>query len=121
MRFVPTIVHGIADYVVGAILCALPFYYGWTGIPRTTFPAFGAFVIAYSLLTDYEAGLFRFLRIRFHLLLDAVFGVAMVFLPSLLDLQTAERLPVYVIGALALALAATTKIRAQGTQSHASR
>jgi hypothetical protein len=117
MRVVPTILHGIVDYVVGAIVCGLPFYYGWTGTPRTTFVACGAFVIVYSMLTDYEAGLFRFLRIRFHLLLDAIFGMAMLFLPSLLDLQAAERLPVYVIGVLALALAATTKIRAQGTHA----
>jgi hypothetical protein len=120
MRVVPTIIHGIADYVVGAIVCGLPFYYGWTGTQRTTFVVLGAFVIAYSLVTDYEAGLVRFLRIRFHLLLDAIFGLAMLFLPSLLDLPAPERLPVYAIGVLALILAATTKIRAQGTHSHAS-
>lgn len=76
MRFVPTLVHGIADYVVGAIVYGLSFYYGWTGKQRTTFVVLGAFVIAYSLVTDYEARLVRFLRIRFHLLLDAIFGLA---------------------------------------------
>jgi hypothetical protein len=120
MRIVPTIFHGIADYVVGAIVCALPFYYGWTGTPQTTFVVLGVLIIAYSLVTDYEAGLVRFLRIRFHLLLDAIFGLAMLFLPSLLDLPAPERPPVYVIGALALCLAATTKTRAQGTHAHAS-
>ena len=120
MRFVPTIVHGIADYMVGAIVLGLPFFYGWTGAPRVTFTAIGAIVIAYSLVTDYEAGLIRFLRIRFHLLLDAVFGLAMLSLPSLLGLPAAGKLPVYLIGVLALILVITTSTRAVGTHSHAS-
>jgi hypothetical protein len=105
MRFIPTIIHG-ADYVVGAIVLGLPFYYRWDAVPRDTFVVLGAFLTAYSLLTDYEAGLVRFLRIRFHLLLDAVFGLAMLFLPTLLDLESAQRTPVYLIGILALVLAA---------------
>jgi hypothetical protein len=86
MRFVPTIVNGIADYVVGAIVLGLPFFYGWTGVPWATLTALGAIVIACSLVTDYEGGLIGFLRIRFHLLLDAIFGLAMLLLPSLLVL-----------------------------------
>jgi hypothetical protein len=119
MRFVPTMLHGLIDYLVGIVVIGLPFHLGWTGVTRTTLVALGALVIVYSLLTDYELGLVRFLRIRFHLLLDALFGLAMLAAPMLLDLPAHSRTPVYVIGVLALLLVFTTKIRAHGTHSEA--
>jgi hypothetical protein len=119
MRFIPTTVHGLADYVVGFIVMGLPFLFSWTGASRVTFVTLGILVICYSLLTDYELGLIRVLRIRFHLLLDALFGLAMLAAPTLLDLPHDSRIPVYVIGVLSLFLSLTTRIRAQGTGSHA--
>src|ERR1700710_1283596 len=110
MRFIPTAAHGMADYIVGLIVVALPFYYGWTGPSRVTFVTLGLLVICYSLLTDYELGLVRVLRIRFHLLLDALFGLAMLAAPALLRLPGETGVPVYVIGALSLLLSVTTKI-----------
>jgi hypothetical protein len=117
MHFVSTFAHGIADYVVGIVVAALPLYFRWSGPARTTFVAFGLIVIFYSLFTDYELGLVRFLRIRFHLLLDALFGIAMLAAPTLLHLASRGGGIVYLIGALALLLTLTTKIRAQGTHS----
>jgi hypothetical protein len=76
----------------------------------------GLLVIGYSLLTDYELGLVRVLRIRFYLLLDALFGYAMLASPLLLRLPDNSRILVYVIGLLSLFLSFTTKIRAQGTR-----
>ncbi len=120
MRFVPTLFHGLADYIVGLMVLGMPFYYGWSGTQRAPLVLLGTFVILYSLLTDYERGLIRFLRIRFHLLLDAAFGVAMFLVPSLLTPPQHARWPIYGVGFLALALAFTTQIRAQGSHSHAS-
>jgi hypothetical protein len=71
MRFIPTTAHGLADYIVGLMVMGLPFLFGWTGATRVTFASLGILVICYSLLTDYEFGLIRVFRIRFHLLLDA--------------------------------------------------
>jgi hypothetical protein len=119
MRFIPTAAHGLADYVIGLIIAGLPFYYNWTGAPRVAFVALGVLVICYSLLTDYELGLIRVLRIRFHLLLDALFGLAMLAAPTLLNLPHDSHISVYVIGVLSLFLSLTTRIRAQGTRSHA--
>jgi hypothetical protein len=118
MRFIPTLLHGIADYAVGLLVMTLPFHFGWTGRERVSFVALGSFVILYSLLTDYEMGLFRRLLIRFHLLLDVLFGIFMATLPTVFELPSGAG-TVYVIGALALLLAATTKTRAHGTQSEA--
>ena len=119
MRFISTAAHGLADFSVGFIVVGFPFYYGLTGASRATFVALGLFVIVYSLLTDYEFGLVRVLRIRFHLLLDALFGLAMLAAPTVLRLPDDGRIPVYVIGVLSLLLSLTTKIRAQGTRSNA--
>jgi hypothetical protein len=117
MRFIPTTAHGLADYIVGLVVAGLPFYFGWTGTSRIAFVTLGLLVICYSLLTDYELGLVRILRIRFHLLLDALFGLAMLAAPTLLRLPNGSRTSVYVIGVLSLVLSVTTKIRAQGTRS----
>jgi hypothetical protein len=112
MRFIPTAVHGIADYVVGLIVLGLPFYFGWSGVPRACFVLLGIYAIVYSLLTDYEAGLFRLLPMRFHLLLDAIFGFGMLSLPYLTALPPVGRPIAYAIGVLALVLASTTMTRA---------
>jgi hypothetical protein len=115
VRFIPTLAHGIADYVVGLIVIALPFILGLDGTPRLALIAIGIVVLIYSLATDYELGAVRYLRIRFHLMLDVVFGVVMLLLPVLLDLPGTRHWPFYVLGVLALVLSATTKIRAEGT------
>lgn len=118
MRFIPTIAHRLADYLVGLIVIAMPIYFAWTGSARIFFMTLGA-VICYSMLTDYELGLVKILRIRFHLLLDALFGIAMLAAPTLLNLPIDSRGIVYVIGALSILLSFTTKIRAHGTGSQA--
>ena len=118
MRFIPTRLHGAADYIVGIVVVGLPFYYGWTGPQRAVVAALGVFVILYSLFTDYEAGLVRYLRVRFHLLLDIIFGLAMLSLPWLFNLPGKTSMPFYAIGILALFLAAATEVRPLGTYSH---
>lgn len=115
MRFIPTLLHGVADYIVGILVIGLPFFLGLHDAPRTILVVLGVIVVLYSLATDYELGAVRFLRIRFHLLLDALFGVAMLASPWLFDFPVNSHWPVYVIGVLALALTMTTQIRAEGT------
>ncbi len=81
MRSIPTRVHGVFDYLVGAFLIAMPWLFGFAviGGPATWVPVFmGAAVIFYSLLTDYELGLVRRLDMRAHLWLDGLAGVALL-------------------------------------------
>ena len=118
MRFIPTLVHGVIDYIVGLVVIALPFMLGFQGATRLTLVALGIIAILYSLITDYELGAVRYLRVRFHLLLDIVFAVAMLALPSLLEFPPDLRWPNYLIGVAALVLVATTEIRATGTAKH---
>nr|WP_156584648.1 hypothetical protein [Agrobacterium vitis] len=97
------------------IVIALPFLLGSAGAAQITLVALGVFVLLYSADTDYELAAIRFLRIRFHLMLDALFGVAMILLPLTFDRTGTAQWPFYLLGILALALALTTKIRAEGT------
>lgn len=82
MHFIPTLIHGILDYVVGVVTIALLFVLDLS-VPRIVLLILGVMVIAYSLMTDYELGVVHFLRIRFHLLLDALFGIPARFLSSI--------------------------------------
>lgn len=115
MRFIPTVMHGIADYIVGLVTIGLPFYLDINGMPGAVVTAMGVIVLIYSVVTDYELGVVRFLRIRFHLVLDALFGFAMLSVPLVFDLPGNTSWPFYAIGVLAIVLVAITEIRATGT------
>lgn len=115
MRFLPTMIHGVLDYLVGLLVIVLPFVLGLQGSQKWTLVVIGLLVILYSAITDYEMGSIRYLRIRFHLYLDAVFGLAMLLTPWLLDFPADTQWPNYVLGVLALVLVAVTDVRAMGT------
>lgn len=117
MRFIPTVLHGVLDYLVGLGLIVLPFALGAQGPAHITLICLGLFAILYSFFTDYELGAVRILRVRFHLALDIIFGIIMLFIPTVFGLPPALGSPVYVIGLFAIILAAITKIRAKGTAS----
>jgi hypothetical protein len=119
MRFIPTALHGVADYTVGLFLAGLPVYLGWPARAQATFIAIGFFVMAYSAFTDYEFGVVRYLRVRFHLFLDALLGVMLLASSFLLSLPDDHYALVIAIGTLALILAATTEVRAKGNHPQA--
>jgi hypothetical protein len=77
LQFVATRLHGMLDYLVSALVIALPILVGWHGA-RWTFVALGCLGIIYCLLTDYERGAVLLLPMTLHLVLDAVSGIAMV-------------------------------------------
>ncbi len=58
MRFIPTRVHGLLDYVVGMLLIAAPWVFNFDrGGAETWVPvALGVGALVYSLFTDHELG-----------------------------------------------------------------
>lgn len=120
MRFIPTRLRGIVDYLVGLVMIVLPYLLGFDGTPQIALVILGVVVILYSFVTDYELGMVRFLRVRFHLFLDGLLGVGLLMFPSLFNLSFSSIWPIYVIGANALFFAATTQIQAKGTAASAS-
>lgn len=77
MAFLSTRVHGVLDYLMGALLIALPWLGGFaTGGAEQWVPVgVGASVVLYSLFTDYELGAVRRLGMPVHLWLDALGGI----------------------------------------------
>ena len=73
MRFIPTKVHGILDYVVGVALIAAPWLFGFANVggPAVIIPiVLGVGLIVYSLFTKYEWGPFGFIPMPVHLVFD---------------------------------------------------
>src|SRR5690349_14544154 len=88
IRFVPTRVHGIFDYIGGIGLIASPFIFGFysTGGIAVILPiVLGIGLILYSLLTDYERGIprLKFIPMQVHLILDFVAAVFLIAAPFL--------------------------------------
>ena len=84
MRFIPTRVHGMLDYLIGILLIAAPWLFDLDrGALETWIPVtLGAGTLLYSSMTNYELGLTKTLSMRTHLTLDLMSGfiscVAMV-------------------------------------------
>ncbi|MHB1225260.1 MAG: SPW repeat domain-containing protein, partial [Gemmatimonadaceae bacterium] len=79
MRFLPTRIHGVLDYLVGLLLVAAPWLLDLDrGGAGTWVPVIlGAGAIVYSLFTDYELGLVCSIGMPVHLALDAASGVVL--------------------------------------------
>lgn len=86
MRFISRRTHGALDYIVGLLLIFSPkiFDFNWGG-PAVAVPVtLGVLTLAYSLATNYEWGMFRFLPFRTHLTIDALSGIFLAASPWLL-------------------------------------
>ena len=88
IRFVPTAVHGVLDYVGAIGLIASPFIFGFAsmgGTPVILPIVLGVGLIAYSLATDYERGIpaLRVIPMRVHLAFDFVASAFLAAAPFL--------------------------------------
>lgn len=88
IRFVPTAVHGVFDYVGAIGLIASPFIFGFAdmgGIAVFLPIVLGAGLLLYSLLTDYELGIpgVKFIPMSVHLTVDFVASALLAVAPFL--------------------------------------
>lgn len=105
-----TRVHGVLDYLVGALLVALPWLLGFAhGGAETWVPvAVGGAAVAYSLFTDYELGVVRKIQMPVHLWLDALGGVVLAASPWLFGFDEHVWAPHLALGLFEVAAAAFT-------------
>ena len=82
MRFIPTRIHGVLDYLYGVVLIAAPWLFGFAdgGVLQWASILAGAGTLVVSLLTDYELGLRRIISVPTHLALDVVSGLFLAWL-----------------------------------------
>lgn len=88
IRFVPTQVHGIFDYIGGIALISAPFLFGFFsvgGIAVILPMVLGVGLIVYSLLTRYELGIpaIKFIPMPLHLVFDFVAAALLAVSPFL--------------------------------------
>lgn len=107
---IPTRIHGMLDYLLGALLMGAPWLLGFTrGGPETwVMVGLGASVILYSLVTDYELGLLRRLPMAAHLWLDALGGVLLAVSPWVLGFDDVVSTPHLALGLFEVVTAAFT-------------
>lgn len=86
MRFISTKIQGALDYLVGLALILAPMLFGFQDIGGAAVyvpVVLGAALIVYSLLTQYEWGVFKLLSMTYHLALNAAVGALLVLSPFL--------------------------------------
>jgi hypothetical protein len=111
VRFIPTRIHGMADYLLGALLVLAPWLFGFAdgGAEMWVPVVLGAGVVLYSLLTDYELGLVRRIPMRMHLGLDLAGGVVLAASPWVFGFADRVWLPHLIFGLLEIGAALTTR------------
>ena len=117
MRFIPTRLHAPLDYIVGAALIAAPWIFQFSEhTAATVIPVvLGIGLIAYSLFTDYELGVWRVFPMSVHNLYDIAAGALLAALPWICGFadETANVwAPHLVVGLAAIFLGLTTKQQA---------
>jgi len=116
MRFIPTRLHAPLDYIVGVALIAAPWIFQFSDIAAATALSvvLGIGLIVYSLLTDYELGVWRTFPMSIHNLFDIAAGALLAASPWLLgfaDEGANAWAPFVVVGVAAIFLGLTTKQR----------
>lgn len=86
IRFVPTRVHGVFDYIGSVGLISAPFVFGFFsvgGIAVILPMVLGVGLLVYSLLTRYELGIpaVKFIPMPYHLIFDFVAAALLAVAP----------------------------------------
>ena len=111
MRFIPTRVHGILDYLVGVLLIFAPRIFGFenTGAASTVPVVLGVAALIYSLLTRYELGLIKVLPFKAHLAMDFASGVVLLVSPWAFGFSETVWVPHVIVGLLEIGAATMTR------------
>ena len=113
MRFIPTRIHGVADYLIGVLLIAAPWLFGFARNGAETWVPviLGVGVIGYSLFTQYELGAVGVIPMGTHLVLDVVGGLLLTASPWLFGFADVIWMPHVIVGVLEVGTALMTETR----------
>jgi len=117
MRFIPTKFHAPLDYIVGVALIAAPWIFQFSDVTAATVVSIvlGIGLIAYSLITDYELGVWKVAPMAGHNLFDIAAGAFLAASPWIFgfaDESANAWVPHVVVGLAAIFLGLTTVQRA---------
>jgi hypothetical protein len=116
MPLIPTRIHGILDYLVGVVLIAAPWLFGFAdGSAAMWVPIIiGAGAILNAFLTDYELGVIRIIPMNVHLAIDVIGGIVLAVSPWLFGFADVAWIPHVVVGLIAIGAGLTTERRVRG-------
>lgn len=111
MRFIPTRVHGVLDYLVGLLLIVAPWLLGFADNTAQTYVpvALGISALVYSICTNYELGAFKGISMKAHLVLDFMSGALLAASPWLFGFDDRIYLPHLILGIFEMVAALTTE------------
>lgn len=110
MRIFSTRVHGMLDYLMGALLIGSPWLLGFArgGAETWTPVVLGAGMVVYSLLTDYELGVVKRIQMPVHLWMDAISGILLAVSPWVLAFDEHVWIPHLALGVVEVLAAFVT-------------
>jgi len=116
MRFIPTKIHGVLDYLMGLLLIASPWLFGFAdGSAAQWVPVIlGLGALLYSLLTRYELGVAPVISMPTHLGLDVASGALLAVSPWLFNFDERVYLPHLIFGLLEIGAGLMTKTHPEG-------
>lgn len=119
MRFISSKVHGVLDYLSGALFIASPWLFGFAdGGPAQWVPVLvGAMILVASLMTDYELGVVKVVSMPLHLTLDVLSGLFLAASPWIFGFADSVYLPHVVFGLLEIGAGLMTHKVAYDTHS----
>lgn len=102
MRVISSKVHGVMDYIVGLLLIAAPWIFGFAaGGAETWVPVIiGVAALIYSVMTRYELGLVKVIPLKVHLGLDVASGIILALSPWLFGFSELVYWPHLIFGLL---------------------
>jgi hypothetical protein len=111
MRVLETKTHGCLDYVLGALLMAVPWAMNFDrgGAETWTPVILGIALIVLALITDYEVGAFRQIGMQTHLTIDLMNGALLGISPWLFGFSDVVWVPHLVYGMTVTLASVTTK------------
>ena len=122
MRFIPTKVHGMIDYLSAVMLLVGPRLLNWDARLVSGATALAIMLTIYSLATRYELGALRLIPMKAHLALDILSGLLVASLPFWLlrDIPSSAKAVLIGFGLFEVAaglMTRTTPVFADVTQS----
>jgi hypothetical protein len=116
MKIISTKVHGVLDYMMGILLVASPWIFGFAdnGMQLWIPVILGVFMLIYSLMTNYELGLSDNISMRTHLIIDFISGVLLAASPWIFGFAGEVYLPHLVLGIAEIGAAVLTTTHAGG-------
>jgi hypothetical protein len=111
MKIISTKTHGMLDYLMGIILIASPWIFSFaTGGAEQWIPIIlGAGALVYSMMTDYELGVFKTISMKTHLNIDLTSGILLAASPWIFGFSDRVIAPHLILGLLEIGAALMTK------------